>query len=101
MSLQSRTQSPTEADGPARRVRIQLVSESNGSPALAGVADPFPDHCRRSIMALTAQRLPSGSGWQTGAKFTVRIPVSRLQTADGPAAHTRQASEIACSSTPI
>ena len=55
MSLQSRTQSRAEADGPARSVRIQLVSESNGSP-LAGVADPFPNHCRRSIMALTAQR---------------------------------------------
>lgn len=59
MSLQSRTQSRAEADGPARSVRIQLVSESNGSPALAGVADPFPDHCRRSIMSLAAQRLPS------------------------------------------
>jgi hypothetical protein len=36
MSLQSRTQSRAEADGPARSVRIQLVSESNArrrSPA--------------------------------------------------------------------
>jgi hypothetical protein len=45
-------------------------------------------------MALTAQRLPSGSGWQTGAKFTVRTPASRLQTADGLLLTPGKASEM-------
>jgi hypothetical protein len=100
MSLQSRTQSRAGADGPARSVRIQLVSESNRSPALAGVADPFPDHCRCSIMALTAQPLPSHDGKPApNSPSGHPLAVSRRQM--GLLLTPGKASESACSSTPI